>query len=153
MERGAVVEFFLRELLEVLNGRGCDIAPKLDDHLARVGLDDGDFLGRRFVGGLFILPASAGERERGERADCEEGESEWLHGFQPSARLSAGVTGKNRACLVPPTTRRAERQAEFHQAAPDVIAPETNPNVQSARRAGSFHLPTQNGCATFAPLL
>ena len=45
VERGAVVEFLVGELLEVFDGLGRDVGVEFDGHFAEGGLDDGLFFG------------------------------------------------------------------------------------------------------------
>ena len=49
METRSIVEAFLGERLEILNGLGCHLRPKLNDHGAFAGFDDCYFLRIHFT--------------------------------------------------------------------------------------------------------
>jgi hypothetical protein len=44
MEGGAIVEALAGKLFEILDGPRRDVRPKLDDHFALGGFDNGDFV-------------------------------------------------------------------------------------------------------------
>ena len=70
VKAGAVVESLLRERLEILDRLRGDVRPKLNDHFAFGGLDDGDFLRihRAFL--VFRLGFRPGLRSGGCRFVC-----------------------------------------------------------------------------------
>ena len=84
MERGAIVELLAGELEEVVHGARGNVGPKLDGHVAVVGVDDGT----RGAGSggffhlFFVIAGGKGERghdgHRGEQAQAEG-----FHGVKP----------------------------------------------------------------------